>query len=285
MMISPKSAHLPGSGVQIPIFVISLARAPDRRDAISKHLTSLGLKFEVIDATDGIKLSQEEQLGLLAPGVKYVPGVIGCYLSHIGVYKKIIDENITVALVLEDDARLNPDIVPSLRKGLNTFDFDYCLLDCDDVSEDTPAYYDPDSKELLAPGFPIYQTNIGPALLHAYLMTQTGARRRVEHAWPIYKPVDVYSHLPYTPKILVCVSPKGAWVSEHSRQSFTSERHDTKPLRLRILRRFTWFFRLRDWLTLKPIKGMLAVEHLKQQGILPANRRWRPMPTGRNVSI
>jgi GR25 family glycosyltransferase involved in LPS biosynthesis len=273
----------PINGQQIPIFVISLARAPERRASIELHLKELGLSYEVVNAVDGKLLPVEEQQKLLAPGVSYVPGVIGCYLSHVGVYQEIVKRSIPIALVLEDDARLNRAIVPALKAGSVATNFDYCLLDCDDVSEDIPAYYDPDSRQLLTDGFPIYETNVGPALLHAYLMTQEGARKRIAHAWPIEKPVDVYHHLRYRPDIRVCVNPKGAWVSEYSRQSFTSERNETAPLRLKFLRQFSSYFKLRDWLKLKPIKGLLAISQLKRQGVLAPDRRWRPMPSGRNI--
>ena len=267
----------------IPIFVISLPRASDRRDAISKHLQDLGLEFKIIEAVDGVQLADSECTSLLANGVTYIRGVIGCYLSHIRLYEKIIQENLPVALVLEDDARLNPDIVLAIRKGIDYLDFDYCLLDCDDVSETTPVFYDLDTRQTLTSGFPVYETNVGPALLHAYLITNEGAKKRVVHAWPIYKPVDIYSHLPYKPKIMVCVSPKGASVSEHSRQSFTSDRNDTSPLRLKILRRFSWFFTVRDWIRLRPVRGWFKARELMRSGQLPRNRRWRPMPTGRNI--
>lgn len=267
----------------IPIFVISLARAPDRRNAISEHLCDLGLKFEIVDAVDGATLSDTQCASLLANGINYVRGVIGCYLSHINLYEKIIQENIDVALILEDDARLNPEIVPAIKNGLDYLNFDYCLLDCDDISETTPVFYDLDTRKTLTPGFPVYETNVGPALLHAYLMTYEGAKKRIACAWPIYKPVDIYSHLPYQPKIVVCVSPKGAYVSEHSRQSFTSDRNDTSPLRLKALRRFSWFFTLKDWIKLRPINGWLKARKLMRDGQLATNRRWRPMPTGRNI--
>ena len=273
----------PADNPQIPIFVISLARAPERRTSIEHHLKELGLAYEIVNAVDGKLLPDEEQQKLLAPGVSYVPGVIGCYLSHVGVYQELVKRNLPIALILEDDARLNPEIVPALLSGNVSSNYDYCLLDCDDVSENIPAYYDPDSRQLLTDGFPIYETNVGPALLHAYLMTQEGARKRIAHAWPIIKPVDVYHHLPYRPDIRVCVNPKGAWVSEYSRQSFTSDRNDTAPLRFMFLRQFSSFFKLRDWLKLKPVKGLLAISQLKRQGVLPPNRRWRPMPSGRNI--
>lgn len=269
----------------IQVFVISLARAPDRRDAISTHLRELGLEFEIIEAVDGAHLSESECNSMLADGVTYIRGVIGCYLSHIRLYEKIIQDNIHVALILEDDARLNPDIVPAIRNGIDYLNFDYCLLDCDDVSETTAVFYDLNTRKTLTSGFPVYETNVGPALLHAYLMTNIGAKNRVAHAWPIFKPVDIYSHLPYKPKILVCVSPKGAFVSEHSRQSFTSKRNDTSPLRLKTLRRFVWFFALKDWIKLRPVKGWFKARDLVRSGLLPRSGRWRPMPTGRNILL
>lgn len=252
---------------------------------MEKHLSELGLEFEMLDAVDGNSLSEQEIKNLLAPGANYIPGVVGCYLSHINAYQRIIDQNIDMALILEDDARLNPSFVPAIKSGVQLKGFEYCLLDCDDVSGETPVYYDPDSKKILYPGFPVYEPNIGPALLHAYLMTKEGAQRRVAHAWPIEKPVDIYSHLGYEPKMFIFVSPKGAFVSEHSRQSFTSKRNDTERLKLRFLRRFPTFYRLLDMVRLKYLKGVLAIPRLKREGILPKERRWRPMPSGRNVII
>ncbi len=268
---------------KIHIFVISLDRAPERRRSIEQHLSSLDLTYEIVDAVDGKLLSTEECDKLLAPGVSYAPGVIGCYLSHLSVYQKILDREISLALILEDDARLNPRIVSSLRSGKLSSNFEYCLLDCDSADGKSTIYYDLDSAEELLPGISIYSTNTPPVLLHAYLLTNDGARRRLECALPIKQPVDVYWHLPYIPVIKVCVRPKGASVSEYSRQSFISNRHDKTPLRFKYLRKFSFALTVRDWLRLKPIKNMIAVYKLKKNGVLAPNRRWRAMPSGRNI--
>lgn len=267
----------------IPIFVISLERAPERRHAITSHLDSLGLEYEVINGVDGKQLSEQEILDVLGEGVSFDRGVIGCYLSHIKVYKLILERNISMALILEDDAILHPDIVKVIRNGGCYADFDYCLLDCDNMSEDSKVFFDPESRKILAPGFPVYETNIGPSLLHAYLMTNVGAKKRVQCAFPIVKPVDIYSHLPIELRILVCVEPKGASVSELSRQSFTSSRNDTSPLRFRYFRRSKIYFILRDWVKLKPFKDYSSRKELLSSGKLARNRRWKPMPEGRII--
>lgn len=269
--------------MQIPVFVISLLRAPQRRASIEAHLRSMGLDYEIVDAVDGALMPDLDRDRLLAPGVSYAAGVVGCYLSHIRVYEEVVKRSIPVALVLEDDARLNPALVRALREGAIARDYDFCLLDCDDVSEDIPVFYDPDTRKWLAPGFPIYEPSVGPALLHAYLITAMGARKRLEFAWPIRKPIDIYHHLPYRPDMRVCVQPKGAWVSEHSRQSFTSTRNDTSPLRFRFLRRFPLFFELRDLLKLRALKGRFTALRMTREGLLPSGRRWRPLPSGRNI--
>lgn len=267
----------------IPIFVISLERAPERRHAITSHLKSLGLEYEVVNAVDGKKLSEKQISEVVREGLSYDCGVVGCYLSHIMVYKIIVERNISTALILEDDAMLNSNIVQMLRSGLSYVEFDYCLLDCDNKSEKSAVFFDPDSEKMLTPGFPVYETNIGPSLLHAYLMTNTGARKRLECAFPIVKPVDIYFHLPVDLRILVCVDPKGASVSELSRQSFTSSRNDTSPLRFRRFRRSQLYFILREWAKLKPIRDYLSRKKLLKSGKLSRNKRWRPMPEGRII--
>lgn len=267
----------------ISIFVISLGRAPERRAAIKEHLDSLGLQYEMVDAVDGNELSQEEIEGYTKPGFTYIAGVIGCYLSHILVYEKIIEKNLQIALILEDDALLNPKFVEVLRSGVQYTDFDYCLLDSDQVSEANPVFYDPDTRQELATNFPVYETNIPPALLHAYLITNEGAKKRVNCAFPIEKPIDVHTYLPIPFKFLVCVEPKGASVSEFSRRSFTSSRNDTSPLRFRGLRRLKIYFKLRDLLRLSPVRSYITKRRLLANGKLQKGRRWRPLPEGRQI--
>ncbi len=120
---------------KIPVFVISLARAPDRRTSISQHLKSLNVDFRLVDAVDGTAMSAESRAELLAPGASLNPGEIGCYLSHINVYKIISEENIPAALILEDDARLNRRTVSLLKSGCKISGWDYCFLDCDDHND------------------------------------------------------------------------------------------------------------------------------------------------------
>jgi glycosyl transferase family 25 len=90
-------------------FVINLERAKDRRRHILRQLEKHKLDYEFIDAVDGKQMGQEEieQLCDLEE-VKRRPqkltvGALGCALSHYKAHQKILNENLDMALVLEDD--------------------------------------------------------------------------------------------------------------------------------------------------------------------------------------
>ena len=269
---------------RIPVFVISLATAAERRGKISRHLSALGIAFRIVDGVDGRALPEARQRELLAPGQLYHAGVIGCYLSHLAAYQAVVDENFDVALVLEDDARLSPRVLGLLRAGCRATDFDYCFLDSDDHNDGGPVFYDRDASSTLADGIVAYRLSAGPQTLHAYLISRAGAAKRLRYALPIEKPIDLYDHLPYPIVFRSVVAPKLAWVSEDSLVSMTSERSvDSASIPFAALRRWPAFYRLRDLLRLKAWRGRREVTALVKAGRLAGGHRWAPLPSGREV--
>lgn len=98
-----------------PILVVSLASNNDRRCQITAQLTKAGLNFSLIDAVDGrngLATEWEDKIdrpGTLAKyGYGMSDGEYGCSLSHLIVYRKILEEGLPGAVVLEDDALLTP---------------------------------------------------------------------------------------------------------------------------------------------------------------------------------
>jgi hypothetical protein len=273
-------------GQKIPVFVISLARAPERRSAISKHLTDLGIEYRLIDAVDGKAMEASKIAKIVAPGKEMHPGALGCYLSHINVYEVIRDEKIEVALILEDDACLDPRVRGLLLNGCDHQDWDYCFLDCDDHNDKGPVFYDADSGRVIGAGFTAYGLSSGPQTTHAYLITRSAAMNRLTHAFPMERPIDLYDHLPYPIHFYSLVEPKLAWVSEYSLDSFTSNKIGSRgDLSLTFLRRSPIFYRLRDLLRFKDFKRNRLVKGLQAQGNLPVGPRWRALPSGREILI
>jgi len=91
---------------KIPVYVISLESARERRSLMKAHLDDLKIVYELIDAVEGTKLdrSYRERVN---PNKNMSPGQVGCYLSHLHVYEHIIANQVSVALILEDDTVLH----------------------------------------------------------------------------------------------------------------------------------------------------------------------------------
>ncbi len=100
----------------IPIFVINLARSSLRKKQMAFQLTRLGLEHEFVPAVDGASLDDatlvaiENNRDAQLYAKPFTVGEIGCGLSHLAVYKKICDDAIPCALILEDDVFLEAQL-------------------------------------------------------------------------------------------------------------------------------------------------------------------------------
>lgn len=93
-------------------YVINLARSPDRRAYMVAQLGETGVHYEIVNAIDVRDLDLGDAR-LVDPGFCAStprPGEIGCALSHLEVYRKVLDDGVEVACVLEDDVILPPDL-------------------------------------------------------------------------------------------------------------------------------------------------------------------------------
>lgn len=97
-------------------YAIALKRSAQRYQYIQKHLSDLGLDFEMIDAVDGSKLSEAEieEICDMEQVRKFpwwlTPGAIGCFLSHSKSYEAIVASDDKAGFVVEDDVILPKNI-------------------------------------------------------------------------------------------------------------------------------------------------------------------------------
>ena len=101
----------------ISIFTISLPDSTQRREALTRRMEALSLPFEFFDAVDGRQGIPAEFEGMVDRENSLVrferPMVdteFACALSHVMVYRTIVERGIPFALVLEDDAIPDPDL-------------------------------------------------------------------------------------------------------------------------------------------------------------------------------
>ncbi len=271
---------------QIPVYVISLLRAPERRKAITAHLDGLGLAYEVVDAVDGKTLSPDELRSVVAPGVQLHPGMIGCNLSHHEVSRRFLASGREVCLILEDDARLHTGVATMLREGIDATGFDILFLDCADRNPHGLVFYDRDDSIGLAGGFRAHRLSAGPQRTHAMLLSRSAAMRRDAHMLPIRDCIDTYDHLPLQFRFYSVIHPKAAWLSEHSLETFTSQQEGrVRQLSFMRFRRSMMFYRLHDLLTMKWLRRRWLVKLLASEHILDPSRRWAPLSGSASVVV
>ena len=86
------------------IFVISLKRSQDRRDAFDKNNSAYIPKYTYFDAIDGSTLSDSFDPAIFTRGsANYTKGAIGCALSHLKLWEKCIELDKPI-IIMEDDA-------------------------------------------------------------------------------------------------------------------------------------------------------------------------------------
>lgn len=95
------------------VFLINLLHKQDRYLHMVGELERCGIEYERVPATYGKDLTKKELTHFFsefhsycACGYRLTLGEIGCALSHLSVYRRMIDESIAVAMVLEDDVLL-----------------------------------------------------------------------------------------------------------------------------------------------------------------------------------
>jgi GR25 family glycosyltransferase involved in LPS biosynthesis len=140
------------------IYYINLDRRPDRNEHIKKELKKINKDKEVerIPAIDGRTLNiaglsnelitDEGKLDALNinGGMYYIltPGAVGCALSHLNIYNKIIDElnDNEYALIVEDDIIIQDNFDEKLNNYINKIPkFDILFIGYHYYTNDDPT--------------------------------------------------------------------------------------------------------------------------------------------------
>lgn len=99
------------------IYIVNLEKDVERKASIKAQLDDLNLDYEFISAVYGKNLTQEE-ISRLSPDfekTRLTLPELGCALSHLCIYNKIIENGDDIALILEDDIKINRDIIEILK--------------------------------------------------------------------------------------------------------------------------------------------------------------------------
>jgi GR25 family glycosyltransferase involved in LPS biosynthesis len=159
-------------------FVVNLERRPDRLKTISDALSKINIPFEVFTAVDGQQLKPTLELYKLFARNDFGnrKGVIGCALSHLKLWNKLLEDKSTdVYLIMEDDVTFKPDISIYL-KDLAALGLDVIILGYSMFEKDKSKFKD-DIKVSVRPlTAPLY---IGGTF--CYMINKNGAKSLVNY--------------------------------------------------------------------------------------------------------
>ncbi len=233
---------------QIICFVVNLATATKRREAMQALLTQHRIVPTWFDAVDGRVMSEEElakHFNAARAQIAYGPmarAEIGTTLSHIGIYRKMIEQNIPCAAVLEDDVLLADD-------------FDQLLSA--DSKEGLASVFSPDQAVMVQMthverGFKSGAIKIGQReivrphggvwLTSGYFITLAAAKRMVDALYPVWMVADHWRVFERAGLLtLYALTPNAVWESPLSLVSDISperkaRRRDAKTIGDRIYR-------------------------------------------------
>ncbi len=263
-----------------PILLINLASSRGRLQRCAEQLTRCGLSFERIEAVDGRKLHQEDLEEVHPTGT---PGYfmplksteIGCYLSHVRALQRMIELDLDHALIMEDDFELGPNFAERLGHVVAALGENH-----DQVRlEGEFGHYLLERKLPNGDCLVRYQHPLTRAL--AILWTRRGARKFLQVAHPIRRPVDVqFKHWWEGDLQISYVLPELVRVHEPSASLSTIGKRKAKGLVTRLRRlHYCLQFSLLSHLRQLPRLGLGRMARQRFRALPPPQRKGLILPS------
>lgn len=173
----------------IGTWLISLPSATDRRSRMTQQLSTLGIPYSIFDAVDG-RAKSAELLDRVDPvayarnmGAPLLPGKMGVYASHIGVWQEFLESPYSTALILEDDVVFHSDFLNAVHSALSVRDrWDLIRFNC--IRAKLPV------TQCVVDNYRV-NAYVGPFTGNAaYLITQETAEKLLPSMWPQTRALD-----------------------------------------------------------------------------------------------
>ncbi len=176
----------------LPIYVVSLTGALDRRANVTEQMREQDLQFQFFDAVDGREIDDQsiDQVYDDAANARrfkrpLTKPEIGCYLSHLGLWKTVARSSPSAAIILEDDLKLLQPL-STLIESLNAFALDDVIIKLD-APLCTPG--NGPGQPLQGP-FRVYQPRAIAPLTLGYVIGRRAADRMLVIRERFFRPVD-----------------------------------------------------------------------------------------------
>ncbi len=227
---------------EFKIYIVNLKSDEKRRQNIIKEINKQNIKnFEIIDAVDGNKLSENDLRKLTFKNKnfnnpwnsKMSPSQIGCALSHIKIYKKFISSEFKFAMILEDDAIFLQDFNEKLKKFIfENFTFKKQIMLLSPLKEFNAKALDAENDYEIV--------NVTNAFFtHAYIINKNAAKSILAFNYPVKTIADnfVFFNI-YCGVKLTGLNP---FLIDQDKNNFKTSIHsDEKVEKIFLIRRFIY---------------------------------------------
>lgn len=233
------------------IFVINLEKDISKKRHITEHFKEVGVSdYQFIPAIYGKTLTQDELNAVYSEEKAthdnkrpLTLGEIGCALSHVTCYQKIVQNN-QAAFIFEDDCLLNGEavnIMKSINDELHNSNKEIVtLLSLARYVQTRSEHFHINSENHKIKR--VHQA----AYTHAYYITPNAAKEMLEHFKVISRPIDSWGYIRKHSRIkILCVYPYCVSTDETAanQSSIAQDRIKHEQKNKSIFSRFAKFFR------------------------------------------
>ena len=216
-------------------FVINLKDSVERRETAARQLSEKGIEHEFFEAWNGEKALKEKLFHwnkrrfLVSTGCPSAQGEIGCYASHMMLWKKCVELQQPI-LILEDDFQLSDNINTALALADELIET-YGYIRFNGESRHTVDILSKD-------GYHLKRYKKAPLLALAYALSPAAAQKLLDNFDEYMEPLDYYLKRFWATKQRVYhLSPDPITHNEFSDDTtITARGSDKRPLDIRLLR-------------------------------------------------
>jgi len=213
------------------IFVISLKDAMRRRAAAVEQLEATGLEYDFFDAIENVTCPSRYFSGFntrlyrLNTRRDALPGEIGCYASHLSLWRTCVAMNQPIT-ILEDDFQLEDEFTDAIHKiATLTNTFGFIRLQSFDRRQVPKKLRRAAQKVLSLNGFQLYYLSDIPLNMLAYAISPQAASSLLSASATLTAPIDKFVQQSWVHKTpIYALSPAVVGPSSHAATSTIGDR-------------------------------------------------------------
>lgn len=246
------------------LYVISLKESQARREKVDSQLRSAHIEYEFFDGIrvhngiDGYFESYDEKQYLIDCGRVATVGEIGCYASHLAMWKKCVELNEPV-MIMEDDFCIEDSFSSAIQVVENLIsDYGYIRLQTEFRARKIKV------KDVS--GFTLYYYTKMPHSLMCYVVNPAVAQRLIDNSINLTAPVDVVIKKIWEHKIpMFGLAPYSVRdCGEENISTIKGRVSAKKSMGIKLLR----FLAKVSWLIKRPIYNHKQIKQLKRAGLI-----------------